>query len=206
MDKWLSLSAAAKKFGVHPSTLRVWADKGLLPVHRTKGGHRRFLSSEIELWASSQRDVAEESSRVIQNALRHTRMQLSEGLLEDEIWYGKLDQAAREAYGRSGRQIMEGLSKFLASDKRAAKAEARAVGYQYAILGRRHELTITDATRAFLFFRRILQESMLRAYEAAAIHSPQAWASMSRKINSFADEVLISLMATYDSLEDADRK
>ncbi len=201
MDKWLSLSEAAEKFGVHPSTLRTWADKGLLPVHRTKGGHRRFLNSEIELWSSAKNDPGEESSLVIQNALRYTRVQLSEGTLEDEGWYAKLDDRAREAYRQSGREIMQGLAKFLASDKRAAKAEARSVGYQYAVLGRRNNLTLADATVAFLFFRRILQESLLRAYEAAAIHSPQAWASMSRKVNRFTDEVLLSLMGTYESLE-----
>jgi excisionase family DNA binding protein len=201
MDDWLSLSKAAKIFGVHPSTLRVWADKGLLPVHRTKGGHRRFLRSEIDLWSKSRIDSADESARVIQSALRHTRIQLSDGLLENEAWYAMLNDAARLAYRRSGREIMRGLSVFLASDKLAAQTEAQALGHQYALLGRRHELTITDATRAFLFFRRILQEAMLSAYEGAEIQSPQAWASMSRKISRFADEVLLALMSTYDSLK-----
>ena len=200
-DRWLSLSQAAERFGVHPSTLRAWADKGLLPVHRTKGGHRRFRSSEIELWATSKSDSQEESSEVINNALRFTRMQLSEGHLEKESWYGRLNDKARWEYRLSGRKIMQGLSKFLASDKRVAQAEARAVGYDYAVLGRRHNLSSVEAVRAFLFFRRALQEALLRAYEAAAIHSPQAWANMSRKVNTFTDEVLLSLLNTYQSLE-----
>ena len=201
MSDWLTLGKAAKKFGVHPSTLRAWADKGLLPVHRTKGGHRRFLASEIGLWASAKVETSEESSFVIKNAMKFTRGLLSEGTLNKEEWYGKLDHQAREAYAKSGRKIMQGLSKFLASDKTVAKAEARGVGYQYAILGRRHDLSALEATQAFIFFRKALQESLLHAYEDAAIHSPQAWANMSRKVNNFADEVLLSLLSTYQSLE-----
>ena len=41
-DEWLSLSDAAKLLGVHPSTVRLWSDKGVLPTHRTSGGHRRY--------------------------------------------------------------------------------------------------------------------------------------------------------------------
>jgi hypothetical protein len=131
---------------------------------------------------------------------------LSGGLLEKEEWYAKLDGQARKAYRKSGRKIMEGLSKFLASDKTVAKAEARAVGYQYATLGRRHSLSTVEATRACLFFRNTLQESLLRAYEAAAIRSPQAWASLSRKVSSFTDEVLISLLYTYQFLDEKENK
>lgn len=201
MADWLTLGEAARKFGVHTSTLRNWADKGLLPVHRTKGGHRRFRAREIDLWANSRSESSEESSQVIKNALQYTRLQLSEGHLKKEEWYGKLDVQARESYAKSGRKMMAGLSKFLASDKRVAKAEARGVGYQYAILGRRHALSAAEATRAFLFFRKALQEALLHAYEDAAIHSPQAWANMSRKVNDFADEVLLSLLNTYQFLD-----
>ena len=41
-DEWLSLSDAAKLLGVHPSTVRLWSDKGALPVHKTQRGHRRY--------------------------------------------------------------------------------------------------------------------------------------------------------------------
>lgn len=198
--EWLTLSEAAKRFGVHPSTLRTWADKGLLPVRRTKGGHRRFSAREVDLWDQSEREQGEEGlNRLVQSALRFTRFQLSEGLLQDEDWYVRLSQSARNEYRSSGRKLMQGLSSFLASDRKVAQAETRSVGYEYAMLGRRHGLSSLDAVRAYLFFRRALQESMLGAYEAAAIQSPQAWANMSRKVSAFADGVLISLLETYRS-------
>ena len=44
----LTISQAAAQLGVHPDTLRAWADKGLVPVIRTPTGYRRFDPSEIE--------------------------------------------------------------------------------------------------------------------------------------------------------------
>jgi len=42
MEQWLSLGEASALLGVHTSTLRRWADNGLVPCQRTPGGHRRF--------------------------------------------------------------------------------------------------------------------------------------------------------------------
>jgi len=47
MDEWLSLSDAAKLLACHPSTVRLWSDKGVLPTHRTSGGHRRYRRNEV---------------------------------------------------------------------------------------------------------------------------------------------------------------
>ena len=52
-NEWLTLSGAAKLLGVHPSTVRLWSDKGALPVHKTEGGHRRYKRGEILLWAEA---------------------------------------------------------------------------------------------------------------------------------------------------------
>ena len=41
-DQWLSLGQASALLNVHSSTLRRWADGGLVPHQRTPGGHRRF--------------------------------------------------------------------------------------------------------------------------------------------------------------------
>ena len=101
-ENWLALSGVAGMLGVHPSTVRLWSDKGILPVHRTSGGHRRYLSSEIELWmkTSGDRNVMEPSS-AMHSAVAKMRMQIAEGRLEAEIWYQKLDQNARAQYRSS---------------------------------------------------------------------------------------------------------
>ncbi len=193
----------AEWLGVHPSTVRNWADKGQLPSHRTHGGHRRFRRNELDLWAKSQ-DVGDskaEAAQVVQSALGYTRLQISEGALEKQDWYQKLDAAAREEYARSGRKLMQGLNTFLASDEKVGQAEARAKGYDYATLGRRHELDAVQATRAFLFFRNALQEALLSSYEGAAVHSAKAWADMARRMDAFTNQVLLSLLETYQAFD-----
>lgn len=203
-NDWLTLSDVAQMLGIHPSTVRNWSDRGELPVHRTQGGHRRYLRREIELWLETQRaDGLEEGDmhRVVQNALRNTRFQISEGRLDAEPWYAKLDQEAREHYRMSGRSLLQGLMGFLAAEGGSAAAEAHALGYEYAARGRRYGLSIADAAHAYLFFRNVLMESMLGVYEAASIRSPTAWADMFRKITIFTDEIMITLLETYEIYE-----
>src|SRR2546429_533358 len=47
-DEWLSLREAADLLGMHPATVRLWADRNELPSRRTNGGHRRFRRADIE--------------------------------------------------------------------------------------------------------------------------------------------------------------
>lgn len=47
-QRLLTISQAAARLGIHPDTLRAWADKGLVPVVRTPTGYRRFDPEEID--------------------------------------------------------------------------------------------------------------------------------------------------------------
>lgn len=196
---WLTLSQVANILGVHPSTVRSWANQGSLPVHRTSGGHRRFLKSEVELWMQAQRiNNPLDIHLVMQNALRNTRIHITEGNLKDEEWYNKLDEEAREQYRVSGRSLLQGLMASLSEDSAPAIAAAEALGYEYASRGRRCGLNTVEATHAFLFFRNVLLESMLAVYEAASIRSPKAWSDMFLRMTAFTDRILITLMETYE--------
>jgi excisionase family DNA binding protein len=204
--EWLSLSGAAHLLGVHPSTVRSWSDQGSLPVHRTQGGHRRYKRSEVELWMQSQRSHAPaDANLVVQNALRLTRFQISEGRLAQESWYQKLDDEARGQYRSSGRTLLQGLINSLNSDGSAATAEAEGLGYEYAARARRYALTNVEAVNAFLFFRTVLFESMLGVFEAAAVQSPAAWSELFRTTLEFTDRILITLMETYAIFEKVGR-
>jgi len=202
VDQWMTLREISEVLGVHPSTIRNWTNLGKMPVHRTKGGHRRFKRSEVELWFQSrQASAPDDASLVIQDALKRTRIQISEGHLKEEAWYQKLDQDARQKYRQSGRHLMEGLFTYLSSDGDDADAEARSLGYEYATRGRRYGLSISDATQAFLFFRNTLLDALLSVYEAAVVRSPLVLSNMFRKINAFTDRILIALMETYQAFE-----
>lgn len=44
----IPITRAARLLGVHPNTLRAWADKGQVPVTRLPSGYRRFTPGQIE--------------------------------------------------------------------------------------------------------------------------------------------------------------
>lgn len=197
---WMSLGEVAAMLGVHPSTVRTWANEGHLPVHRTQGGHRRFQKQDIEVWMRTQGKVgAVEFGSAVQNALRRMRIEISEGHLADESWYQKLSAEARDQYRQSGRSLLFGLINYLASDGAQTDAEPRSLGYEYASRGWRCGLSSVEATNAFLYFRNLLTQSMLSFYENAGVRSPQAWADMVRKLNNFTDQIMVTLLETYEA-------
>jgi len=199
-DEWLSLSDAAKLLGVHPSTVRLWSDKGVLPTHRTSGGHRRYRRDEVLLWSNTAREVRTEPEGVMHMAMKNVRMQIGEANLENEPWYHKLDENARKQYRESARSLGQGLMTYLASEN-GDDSEAHAIGYEYASRARRYGLSEVDATRALLFFRNALIESVMKVYREANIHSGRAWEEMLHKMHTFTDLILLSLLETYHKLE-----
>jgi excisionase family DNA binding protein len=206
-DEWLSLSDAAELLGVHPSTVRLWSDKGMLPVHKTQGGHRRYKRGEILLWAetnSRSKEEAVEPEGMMNEVVKNVRMQISEGRLEAESWYQKLDDEARTQYRMSSRSLFQGLMNYIATNGEEAASEAYAIGYEYASRARRYSLSYVDAAKAFLFFRDTLVESVSKVYGEANIPAKRATA-MYTKMHTFTDEILISLLETYQKLENANQ-
>ena len=203
---WMSLGDVAQLLGVHPSTIRSWSDQGTLPVHRTSGGHRRYQRSELELWLQSRRGSGVDGMNlVVQQALRSTRFQISEGRLADEKWYNRLDEESKTKYRESGRNLLQGLISFLYTDGDQVLAAAESLGYEYALRGRRCGLNRLEATHAFLFFRNVLIESMLKVYESAAVQSPHAWSNMFRRVNEFTDHIMLTILETYEAYQQATR-
>jgi excisionase family DNA binding protein len=200
MEKWLSLSGAANVLGVHPSTVRLWSDKGILPVHKTQGGHRRYKPNEISLWAQSNHKPHEiEPERMMQEVTKNVRMQISEGRLQAEMWYQKLDEDARMQYRMSSRSLFHGLMTYMATEGADAESEAYAIGYEYASRAHRYSLNYVDAVRAFLFFRNTLIDSVINVYQGVNVPSGQTAMTFS-KMYRFTDDILVSLLQTFQTL------
>ncbi|MFH1183799.1 MAG: helix-turn-helix domain-containing protein [Chloroflexota bacterium] len=199
-DEWLTLQQAAALLGVHPGTVRSWSDKGLLPVYRTRGGHRRFKRGEVELWASTSRGTdAVDPASVVQAALRSIRLKISEGQLAEEAWYRKLDDEARKQYRESAQTLFQGLMRYIAAGGEDGQAEARAIGYEYAARAQRSGMRPADAARAFLFFRDALLQSVIDVYQVANVPSGRAWGDVLHGVNAFTDLILIHLLETFQA-------
>ena len=144
-----------------------------------------------------------EPTNALQSAVGQIRMQVSEGRLEAESWYQKLDADARTQYRMSGMTLVRGLIGALVSEEVDVKNEAFALGYEYASRARRYGLNSVDATRAFLFFRNTLLEALVNAYENARVPPGLAWGRMLNKLHTFTDQILVTLLETYAVFDEA---
>ncbi|MFQ5943755.1 MAG: helix-turn-helix domain-containing protein [Anaerolineales bacterium] len=184
----VGLSEAASLLGVHPSTVRSWADSGKLPVHRTAGGHRRFLRSDIE---DLRRDPTTSGAQfVIENVIGRTRIEVAEGRLEDQAWYRKLTEPQREAYRNESHRLLQQVGELIGAE---SSEESRQIGRDYAKISLEADMTLVEAVEAFLFFRRFLMESIYNLHEA------QRGPRFHRQASQFTDAVLVSIVESYQS-------
>jgi excisionase family DNA binding protein len=198
----LSLSAAAALLGVHPSTLRMWADRGDLPAHRTPGKHRRFRRADIEAWAATRNEARPSTGQVIvQHALGHTRLQMAEGRLNNTAWYQRLDETRKLEFRDAGRRLLNVLMRYLGEEDDPAPlmAEGRAIGCEYERLGRAAGLSLTEKVNSFLYFRDFLYDSVLDVYQASGQRAAREWAEMHRRIAAFTNTVLLALVEAHEA-------
>ena len=137
-------------------------------------------------------------------AVRQIRIHIAEGSLENEAWYLKLDEDARTQYRLSGGVLAQGLINYLAADDEGASSEAVSLGYEYASRAQSNKLNSVEATRAFLFFRNMLIEAVMRQFGDSNISSKDAWHMLSRVI-AFTDQIQLSLLETFITIEQTRR-
>ncbi|MCC6906116.1 MAG: helix-turn-helix domain-containing protein [Anaerolineae bacterium] len=202
-SEWVSLREAASILGVHPSTVRSWADEGSLPSQRTPGGHRRFRRSDLERWMNrenaSAAPVTSEIQLMIQNAMGRARMEISEGQLQGLSWYNHMAPEARVVHGALSRRLLDLLTRYLSQpdDHTALLQEARALGGEYAQVCRQTALSLPDAVEAFLFFRDMMLASVVQLAEMFRLHTPADWGGRMREVNRLTDELLLGLIEAY---------
>lgn len=189
--EWIGLSEAARLLGVHPSTVRSWADNGKLSVHRTAGGHRRFLRSEIEDYRRGPETSG--AQLVIENVIGRTRLEVAEGRLEDQVWYRRLTEPQRAAYREESHRLLQQVGELIGAE---TSEEPRQIGREYARISLDAGMTLVEAVQAFLFFRGFLMESIYNLQEA---QSELAWTQFQRQAADFIDAVLVSLVEAYET-------
>ncbi len=199
-EEWLSLGDAAELLGVHPATLRQWADQGEIPSQRTPGGHRRFRRPDLEARmageAGNRADI--EAEMVVHSAMGRTRLDAHGGKLAAEPWFEQLDEGGREEHRELGRRVAESLLRYLAHGDPSALEEARQAGHNYGLASQHWKLRPSDAVRAFLYFRDALTDSALRMLSTSSSHVSPEWLERFNRVNQFTNEILLALVVAYE--------
>jgi excisionase family DNA binding protein len=199
-DEWLSLKEAAALLGMHPATVRLWADRNELPSRRTTGGHRRFRRSDIE---ARLRQDAEQKPRataqlLVQSVLGRVRFAFTDGTLKTMPWYEHFDDSALDAYRSLGRRVLELLLRALNDGASAEelRAEAMLLGTEYGSVTRDSHVPVADAVRAFLYFRSLVDESVIQLAEVQGKldHPDIPWAESLYQIQTLTNEILPALI------------
>lgn len=203
--EWVSLGEAAKILGVHPATVRNWADRGELPFRRTPGGHRRFRRIDLLQWAASQHSTQPaEAQIIVQSAMGRILMEMmDEGQLSDQKWYSKLNHDARETLRSKVRRLMDALMYHLAStttnNNNTSPSTAAEVGREYAQMMHSENLSLTDTARGFAFFHHFVIDAVIQLSETTSPRSASEWGDLLREVYTFTDEVLLAIIAFYDA-------
>jgi excisionase family DNA binding protein len=198
-NEWVSLRRAAEILGVHPATVRTWADKGEVASRRTPGGHRRFRLADLERYIRPASEIQPiEVQVILQSALGQTRLQVGDGKLADAPWYTAMSDATRQTLRTQGRALLEDLRAYLAGGAQdAALVRAIEIGKQYAVALTRDDLTLPQAVRGFFYFSDFVMNSVLTWSELAAPRSPSEWANLLRQVNTFMNTMLLSIIEYY---------
>lgn len=203
-NEWLNLSETAQILGVHPATVRAWGDKGELPMQRTPGGHRRFRRGDVDARAAANQAQTTSAQIVIQNMLGRARLELVEGRITEEDWYLNLNSQARQEHAEIGRQLLNATTNYLCGglSDLAVTDEARKIGQAYERLGRENELALTETTRAYLYFREFLSQTIYDMAQATGSHGPTDWGRIRKQIIFLANEVLVAIIAAHEEYID----
>lgn len=199
-DEWLSLREAAEMLGMHPATVRLWADRNELPSRRTSGGHRRFRRSDIEmrLRQNTARKPSPAAQLLVQSVLGRIRFAFTDGTLTTFPWYSHFDDTVREEYRNLGRRLLELLLHALAgeTDETELRSEAAQLGLAYGTMIRTSQVTLADAVRAFLYFRSLVDEGLLQLAEVQGSreHQELPWAESLRQVQLLTNELLPALI------------
>ncbi len=196
--QWLTLSEAAHYIGVHPSTLRDWAERGVIPHLRTPGGHRRFIEDDLRAYVASNRHTSASSLRTGDIADRALQ-RIQHDVPVDATWINAHDAAGIEHKREIGRRLL-GLALHYISrqtGREAVLSEACEIGREYGRDALQRGITLVEVVRAFFFFR----DAIVRAARPGEISDrlEAGEVRLQEDLIHFTDVVLYAMLETIDT-------
>ncbi len=198
-EEWLSLREAADLLGMHPATVRLWADRNEIPSRRTSGGHRRFRRTDVENRLRQEIEPKQDPAALllIQSVLGRIRFAFTDGTLNTFAWYQHFDMAARDGYRQLGRRLLDLLLRALSKSTQQddLKKEAMALGSEYGTITRKSHVPVADVVRAFLYFHTLVDEGILQLAEVRGMQTQDIpWIESLYQVQYITNEILPALI------------
>lgn len=198
---WLTLKEASALLGVHPTTLRTWANDGYVRTFRTPGGHRRFLRADVEamMAPAGGRAAGYAEDHLVSAAVAHARRDLSKVSPASETWLAPFDESTREIWRQAGRRLIGLAIQYVArrQGRQTLLDEARTIGNMYGEMCASHAVPLSGMVRAFFFFR----ESVLKATRPGLVGQGQydeEEARIHREMRQFLDAPFYAMLDAYE--------
>lgn len=198
--EWLGLGEAAQYLGIHPVTLRRWADAGDINHMLTAGRHRRFAITELKRFADERlrlMPMPRTEQLWADNAAAYTQEVIQTH--RQSAWMQAYRDSDRQQSRELGRRLMAIVFQYISSDENSdiLIGEARAIGKKYAQSAIQHGLAIADVLEATMSFRDAMFEAAVLVPEVAHTAS-RSNARLLRKINTLLNVVQLAIANVYD--------
>jgi len=193
--QWFSLGEASKLAGVNRITLRLWADKGLVRVFKTAGGHRRFAEEDL-LHLLREQDSPAQQGDLADRAVRGFRRYLR-GRKVTPLKHDAIDEDSRNRLRVLGRRLAQVAICYHGERRKRPELleEARFIGRDYAIENQKLGHTLAEAVEFFLSHRNRFVETVQHLLPADV--SRDETLGLLKDMAALSDVVLLSLIAGY---------
>ncbi len=197
---WLTIGEASQALGVDPDTLRRWSDAGKIAVFQTPGGHRRFRRETIQAMLPRPRrwrgaplaSLGEAPDRISAEFRRRVRSDVAE-----QDWRARLDEDSLRWFRERGVRMSGLLLGHLGKAQRGPAdehlAQAESLGREYGAQAARSQLSLGEATEAFLFFRARFMTEIANVARRRSLDAARA-ASLFEEADRGLDRVILALI------------
>ncbi|MCS7220721.1 MAG: MerR family DNA-binding transcriptional regulator [Anaerolineae bacterium] len=205
-SQWMNLGQASRLLGVSPSTLRHWADRGIVHCYRTLGGHRRFTYDEIRRVHS--RIAAglgpQASLPPAEVVLNDTRQALATRSIHSLAWYRRFPEPVQQEQRQLGRQLLILAVQFLArrEGKEEMLAQALTITYRQGQLAAQYGLNAAETAEAFWFCCNAIEDVLVpMTPEQAPLDTEHL--RLHQELTAFFQAMMQAAMSGYESRPDS---
>ncbi|HYM82974.1 MAG TPA: helix-turn-helix domain-containing protein [Candidatus Dormibacteraeota bacterium] len=200
--EWMSLHEASELLGISPTSLRRWADAGMVRTFVTPGGHRRFSREGLSglLPAVGARPTMERLGETPER-MQHVYRRAVAAAPEPMPWVVSLDADQRALFRGHGLVIVTSLLGALdATDETGRSAQlvaARDAAAGYGEAAARAGLPASVAVEVFLRFRRPFMAELSELGRRRGLDTTAVTDLLDRATDAF-DELLVATVAALE--------